>query len=256
MNTTNNRFIFILLFIVLLVSVMVVYASDIRNIVSYGGKVDSVEDVVKNDDKKTVNIKTNNNKINIEIKDDYLKKPSSRYKELITEYNIHNYKLDTYTLKNPQIIVIHTAECRTLGMLVNTFAGDVLLGRNDIQSYGSVNVGSHFLIDTDGTIYSSMPLNYIARHVIGLNYTSIGIENVGYTTDGFTDEQVVANQMLIKYLKKLYPSIKYVIGHFEYNYTNMPHYRALISGNSNQPNLPDRADPNPSIMAQIRAGLD
>ncbi len=141
-------------------------------------------------------------------------------------------------------------------MLVNTFQGDILLGRNDIQSYGSVNVGSHFLIDTNGTIYSSMPLNYIARHVIGLNYTSIGIENVGYTTNGFTDEQILANQKLIKYLQSMYPSIKYVIGHFEYNYTNMPHYRAVIGRSSNLPNMPDRADPNPSIMDKIRAGLN
>ncbi len=247
-----NRF--ILLFLIIIISAMLVASTyDIKNMISYGGSVEKEQEELKIKPQKTYTKPSEN--ISIEIKNDYLKIPSDTYKKLIKEYNIHNYNLDTYILKKPQIIVIHTAECRTLGMLVNTFEGDILLGRKDIQSYGNVNVGSHFLIDTDGSIYSSMPLNYIARHVIGLNYTSIGIENVGYTTDGFTEQQIKANQMLIKYLRKRYPSIKYVIGHFEYNNKNMAHYKAIIGDNSNY-RMPDRADPNADIMRQIRAGLD
>ncbi len=247
-----NRFRIVILFSFMFVSVMIASTFDISNMVSYGCRSEAVGEV-KSSSQKISNTKSD--KINIEIKNDYLKKPTSQYRKLIKEYNINNYNLDAYTLKNPQIIVIHTAECRTLGMLVNTFEGDVLLGRNDIQNYGSVNVGSHFLIDTDGTIYSSMPLNYIARHVLGFNHLSIGIENVGYTVEGFTDEQIAANQRLVKYLCKIYPSIKYVIGHFEYNNTNMPHFRSIIGSNSNI-SLPDRADPNHSIMSKIRSGLD
>ncbi len=35
------------------------------------------------------------------------------------------------------------------------------------------------MVDRDGTRYRLMPETYMARHVIGLNYYSIGIENVG-----------------------------------------------------------------------------
>lgn len=246
-----SRCVFVILFLFLLVSTLIGSVYDVRNMISYGGKAQKTEKPKKLD-KHT---KSKDPEIIINIRDDYLKTPSSRYQRMMREYNIQNYNLDTYTLKDPQIIVIHTAECRTLDMLVNTFEGDTLLGRKDIQSYGSVNVGSHFLIDTDGTIYSSMPLNYIARHVLGLNYTSIGIENVGFTTNGFTPQQIVANQKLIKYLRDKYKSIKYVIGHFEYNNRNLPHYRAII-GNSTNYDMPDRADPNESVMRQIRTGLD
>jgi N-acetylmuramoyl-L-alanine amidase len=44
---------------------------------------------------------------------------------------------------------------------------------------GPVNLSAHFLVDRDGTIYRLLPENQMARHCIGLNYDSIGIENVG-----------------------------------------------------------------------------
>ena len=149
-------------------------------------------------------ITTNEKKIDaiykIEINENYLKQPSDKYIELLKEYNKDNYNLDIYLLKNPTMIVIHTSECKTLDILVNTFESDILFGRKDITNYGQVNVGSHFLIDTNGTIFNSMPLNYIARHVIGFNYTAIGVENVGLQKDGFTLEQIEANKKLIKFL--------------------------------------------------------
>ena len=43
-----------------------------------------------------------------------------------------------------------------------------------------------------------MPENYMARHVIGLNHSSIGIENVGGNdTLPLTDMQVEANINLL-----------------------------------------------------------
>ncbi|WP_456060117.1 peptidoglycan recognition protein family protein, partial [Brachyspira pilosicoli] len=63
----------------------------------------------------------------------------------------------------------------------------------------------------------------MARHTIGLNYTAISIENIGFAGK-LTKEQLNANIKLIKYLKNQYKSIKYVIGHYEYRDTNSPHY--------------------------------
>lgn len=57
----------------------------------------------------------------------------------------------------------------------------------------------------------------MARHVIGLNHCAIGIENVGGLEDKpLTKKQLKSNIKLIKYLKKKYATIEYVIGHLEY----------------------------------------
>ena len=77
---------------------------------------------------------------------------------------------------------------------------------------------THFMVERDGTIHQLMPLDYMGRHVIGLNYSSIGIENVGgegYVQD-LTVEQLLANIFLVNYLKKKFSTIEYVVGHHEY----------------------------------------
>ena len=56
----------------------------------------------------------------------------------------------------------------------------------------------------------------MARHVIGLNHTAIGVENVGGTEDQpLTQAQLDANIKLVHYLAKKY-AIDYLIGHHEY----------------------------------------
>jgi len=52
-----------------------------------------------------------------------------------------------------------------------------------------------------------------------LNYSSIGIENIGgkgNKTEDLTPAQLRANIALVRYLKAKYPTIKYLIGHYEY----------------------------------------
>lgn len=64
-----------------------------------------------------------------------------------------------------------------------------------------------------------MPDNIMARHVIGLNYSSIGIENIGgedNIKEDLTKAQVQANIDLVTYLTLKYPNIEYLIGHHEY----------------------------------------
>ena len=51
--------------------------------------------------------------------------------------------------------------------------------RPELGKADEVNVSAHFLVDRDGTIYRLMPETRLARHVIGLNWCAIGIENVG-----------------------------------------------------------------------------
>ena len=95
----------------------------------------------------------------------------------------------------------------------------LLTDRKDIAKASLLNVSSQFLVSRYGTIYRLMPENWMARHVIGLNYSSIGIENVGgkgNKKDDLTPAQVQANIDLVEYLKARYPSIEYLVGHHEY----------------------------------------
>ena len=59
----------------------------------------------------------------------------------------------------------------------------------------------------------------MARHTIGINYSAIGIENVGgkdNKNEDLTPAQVTANAKLIQYLKTKYSKIEFLIGHYEY----------------------------------------
>ncbi len=162
----------------------------------------------------------------------YERYPSETYKTLIKEYSKTHYDINNIYIKKPKIIVIHSTATRTLEGTINVFDSDYLMGRNDIKDHGDINVSIHFIVDRDGTIYSYTPISVIARHVIGLNYTSIGIENVGFPDD-LTEEQLLSNVKLINYLKKNIRSIKHVIGHFEYNDENAPHYKLMKSEDTN-----------------------
>ena len=114
------------------------------------------------------------------------------------------------------MIVLHWTAIPTLEQSFQAFYKPELSKRPDISNASSLNVSSHFLVDQDGTIYRLMPETTMARHVIGLNHTAIGIENVGGTTDvPLTQKQIDANVRLVKYLSNKYP-IEYLIGHYEY----------------------------------------
>ena len=47
------------------------------------------------------------------------------------------------------------------------------------KEYDLLNVSSHYLVDRDGTIYQLTPETILNRHAIGVNWCSIGIENIG-----------------------------------------------------------------------------
>ena len=120
----------------------------------------------------------------------------------------------------PKVIVLHwTAEMDFDKSFKRLQPQKLFSDRKDILKASALNVSSQFLVARDGTIYRLMPENWMARHVIGLNYSSIGVENVGgkgNKTDDLTQAQRQANKDLIRYLKDKYPTITYLIGHHEY----------------------------------------
>ncbi|MCW8821286.1 MAG: peptidoglycan recognition protein family protein, partial [Sulfurovum sp.] len=137
------------------------------------------------------------------------------------EYIKSHYGMDVDTIViTPKIIMLHwTAEMDFDKSFKRLQPEKLLSDRKDIVKASALNVSSQFMVARDGTIYRLMPENWMARHVIGLNYTSIGVENVGgkdNKTDDLTPAQRKSNIALVKYLKAKYPSIQYLVGHHEY----------------------------------------
>ena len=145
---------------------------------------------------------------------------SDARRQATREYIERHYGLepDDITIV-PRMVVLHWT---AIGSLEDSFAAfdpEELPGsRPDLAAAGQVNVSIQFLVDRDGTIYRLMPETWMARHVIGLNYSAIGVENVGGADgiDDLTDAQVEADVSLLRYLIEKYPTIVYLIGHLEY----------------------------------------
>ena len=143
---------------------------------------------------------------------------SEHRKQLTLEYIQTHYGLSPADITIvPRMIVIHYTAIPTLQGSFDAFDSEELpSSRSDISGKNTTaNVSVPYLVDRDGTVYQLMPENWMGRHVIGLNYSSIGIENVGRLGD-LTPEQLQANIALIEYLAKKYSSIEYLIGHSEY----------------------------------------
>jgi N-acetylmuramoyl-L-alanine amidase len=116
----------------------------------------------------------------------------------------------------PRVIVLHWTAVDSLEASFATFDPPKLAGRPELQQAGALNVSAHFLVDRDGTIYRLMPETKAARHCIGLNHVSIGVENVGGGPEApLTDAQVEANAQLVRWLDGKH-DIDVLIGHSEY----------------------------------------
>lgn len=138
--------------------------------------------------------------------------------QLSLEYMKERYGIEKKVPSiDPRMIVLHWTHIPTFEESFEAFDAITLPGaRSDIQNAGALNVSAHFLVDRDGKIYQLMPETLMARHVIGLNHTAIGVENVGGTKETpLTEAQINANIWLVDYLASKYP-IDYLIGHYEY----------------------------------------
>ena len=149
----------------------------------------------------------------------------------------------------PRVIVVHWTANDSVKGTYNTFASAYLKNRTKLQPHGRLNVGAHYIVHRDGTIYQILAENRIARHCIGLNHLSIGIENVGgIQGEDLTKEQLLANIQLIEYLVSKYP-ITHLIGHLEYQQMEnhpyfdeqFPEYRTI------------KIDPGKRFMSELRS---
>lgn len=154
----------------------------------------------------------------------------------------------------PQVIVLHWTAIAGFEASFEAFDAETLGStRPDLGSSEQVNVSIHFLVDRDGAVYRLMPETWMARHVIGLNYSAVGIENVGgaNSIDDLTDAQIAANIRLVRYLAQKYETIRFLIGHSEYRqFESHPLWLEL-----DQSYRTEKVDPGERFMAAVRAGV-
>jgi N-acetylmuramoyl-L-alanine amidase len=154
----------------------------------------------------------------------------------------------------PQMIVLHWTGIDDLEESFAAFDPEQLGDdRPELDGAGQVNVSIQFLVAQDGAIYRLMPETWMARHVIGLNHSAIGIENVGggQSIDNLSDEQIAANIRLVRDLVGRYPTIRFLIGHMEYRrFEGGPLWRELDASYRTE-----KLDPGKRFMSAVRAGV-
>jgi beta-N-acetylhexosaminidase len=159
--------------------------------------------------------------------------PQKRRDEMAA-YSQRHYGESTWRLTNPRVIVEHFTASSSFATAYNTFVNDT----PDVELHELPGVCSHFIIDTDGTIYQLVPITIRCRHTVGLNYTAIGIEHVG-TSDAQVmgnSRQLRASLRLTRWLRCSYDiKVRNVIGHAEslsspYHHENVPALRTQTHG--------------------------
>jgi N-acetyl-anhydromuramyl-L-alanine amidase AmpD len=152
----------------------------------------------------------------------------------------------------PRVIVLHYTDGGS-AKATRAYFDQVHIeaARAQLAKAGAVNVSAHFVVDRDGTIYRLQPETRFARHCIGLDHISIGIENVGDEARWpLTDAQVAADVALVRDLAHRFP-ITHLLGHFEVmKFRDHPYYVERDASYRN-----DKPDPGARFMALVRAQL-
>ncbi|MDH4944323.1 glycoside hydrolase family 3 N-terminal domain-containing protein [Sulfurimonas sp. C5] len=220
--------------------------------------VETVFKQVKNHKIPLQRILDSNKKIDLlAFKSKLVQKPiifTNRRITMTKEYIKQHYGKNVENIRiTPEMIVLHwTAVIGFEDSYKRLYQEELFTDRKDIASASLLNVSAHFLVDRDGTIYQLMPDNWMARHVIGLNYSTIGVENVGgegNKKEDLTPAQVKSNIALVRYLKAKYPTINYLIGHQEYReFENTPLWLERDKGYRTE-----KADPGEKFMNAVRS---
>ena len=104
-------------------------------------------------------------------------------KREMAAYSKRHYGKAEWRLRDPKLIVLHTAEAPTFGSVFNTFATNEPL-------FGQLpGVCSHFVVGSHGAKVQLVSLRIRCRHVIGLNHVAVGIEHVGYGSAGMLKDK-------------------------------------------------------------------
>jgi N-acetylmuramoyl-L-alanine amidase len=144
-------------------------------------------------------------------------------------YAERHYGLHTYRLIDPHVIVVHYTVTPDFQSTYNTFAPDT----PDPELHELPNTCTHFVIDKAGIIHQLVSLKIMCRHTVGLNWTAIGIEHVGYSDWQVLNDprQIDASLLLVRWLRcRFHIPVRDVIGHNEsltspYHHEDVPSLR-------------------------------
>ncbi len=147
----------------------------------------------------------------------------------------------TWRLIGPQVIVIHFTDSPDFQSTYNTFAADT----RDSELHELPGTCTHFVIDRDGVVHQLVSLGVMCRHTVGLNWTAIGIEHVGYSDAQVPNDrkQLSASLRLVRWLRcRFNIEIKNVIGHAEslsspYHREDVPALRTQTHGDFNHADM-------------------
>ncbi|HSO98036.1 MAG TPA: peptidoglycan recognition family protein [Solirubrobacteraceae bacterium] len=124
-----------------------------------------------------------------------------------------SFMAPTWRLRDPQVIVIHYTDA-SLSSTLATFATDA----PDSELHELPATCAHYVIDGDGTIHELVPPTIICRHTVGLNWTAIGVEHVGFSDGQVLGDgpQIASSLQLVRWLRcRFHISVDNVIGHNE-----------------------------------------
>jgi beta-N-acetylhexosaminidase len=147
----------------------------------------------------------------------------------------------TWLLIDPHVIVIHYTASPSFSSTFNTFAADV----PDPELGELPGTCAHFVIDQAGTIHQLVSLETMCRHTVGLNWTAIGIEHVGYSDAQVLNnrKQLSASLRLVRWLRcRFHILIRNVIGHNEslsspYHHEDVPALRGQTHADFNHADM-------------------
>jgi N-acetylmuramoyl-L-alanine amidase len=152
-------------------------------------------------------------------------------KREMAAYSERHYGEHTWRLTDPHVIVEHMSEASSVGADYNTFADDV----PDVELHELPQVCAHFVVGSSGRIFQMVNLRTRCRHTVGLNWTAIGIEHIGYPDSDVLDNarQFDASLRLTQYLRcRFHIKLTNVIGHNES--LSSPFHRELVPSLRNQ----------------------
>jgi N-acetylmuramoyl-L-alanine amidase len=155
-------------------------------------------------------------------------------KHEMAEYSQRHYGERTWRLRRPRVIVEHMAQAGSARAVYNAFAPD----RPDVELGELPNVCSHFLVGSSGQVFRLVNLRTRCRHTVGLNWTAIGIEHVGYGDGDVLGDRrrLRASLRLTRWLRCRFDiRLHDVIGHAEslgspYHHERVPSLRRQTHG--------------------------
>jgi N-acetylmuramoyl-L-alanine amidase len=149
-------------------------------------------------------------------------------------YSARHYGQRTWRLRRPRVIVEHVAVAGSVVAVRNAFAPD----RPDPELHELPNVCAHFVVGSSGRVFRLVNLRTRCRHTVGLNWTAIGIEHVGYRDGDVLGNrrQLRASLRLTQWLRCRFGiRVRDVIGHAEslsspYHHELVPRLRRQTHG--------------------------